>query len=439
MQTLVQYNDEDSAYNSIWRHDRELKVTAKGIIELNKQIKMQATHNNISTKVISELNNATNTLFYQLDQLEKAAPEISELISKVTVNIYRDADLLRDLKLGFEKGILNHHASGKMNLPGTSIFTKLEISFDYDRIPPCKILDFHINQETNEMSFLFSYSIIDWATHILESVAIKEFVDNSTYKIFPDKLYAVYNATANCTRLISQPNENKELVDIKCITQNLPINIPNIPFKYMQLTDQNSYSWFEPQIMMYLNVYVQCFSHNITIQGFITQQCPKYPFMLPVDYNYQTGSWTHRFDFKETKIEAGNLSIDDIAEIERYDPWLTTFQANQNRFKELKILNDEIVEISNRKTDVWINFKENIGTLFNLYPILFSGISISSIVGIFVLILLCYLYTKRDPLIEIAQTSMLASVMGNHTDPFNKVPEAETKNRQYKHKQSNLP
>lgn len=96
VQTLVQYNKEDSAYNTVWKTDREMKLAMKRIVNLNDQLAKQQSVNSNSSAAIGELNHATNILFSNLDLLEKASPEIADTISKITVNIYRDADLFRE-------------------------------------------------------------------------------------------------------------------------------------------------------------------------------------------------------------------------------------------------------------------------------------------------------------------------------------------------------
>lgn len=41
VQTLVQYNKEDSAYNTVWKTDREIKLAMKGIVNLSDRLAKQ--------------------------------------------------------------------------------------------------------------------------------------------------------------------------------------------------------------------------------------------------------------------------------------------------------------------------------------------------------------------------------------------------------------
>lgn len=412
IQTLTQYNQEDSAYNTVWKHDKEIKTITKQIVNQNQQFTQQVAINSNATKAINELNHATNVIFGDIDMIKKASPEVSDLVSKVTVNTYRDADLMRDLKSGFDRGELNVDALMKLGHPGTEINKTVSLA----KAPVARMTNFRIDWKAQQMTFIYNYPIIDPNSFIYETTNMKEYVTENIYRIFPVNLYAIYNSTNNCSKLISRPTEQKEIIGVHCREENFQFEMPRTPYRLVHVEKNSEES--DPQIIKKnYEIYIQCFKHNITTEGIITQPCPKYPFMVPIDFSYQIEGWIHNYENEHSTIDRTKLDLDELEDIEQLYPWSNTFEYVQNRLKDMENSNEEIEKLSKmemkKETSYWKKLEDSIYDLLHEDPILCFCFILFLVVGLAALTFLCYLNLKGDPFLQLAEATLLASAMSN--------------------------
>lgn len=316
-------------------------------------------------------------------------------------------------KVGFDKGILNMDALMKLGQP----ILNNNKTVQFVKRPPAKMVSFRIDWNNRKLNFIYNYPIIDYNSFIYETTNLKEFVGENVYKIFPVNLYAIYNSTSNCSRLIGKPSEHNEVNGIYCKNQDFQFKMPSTPFRFVNAQE---FSDFEPQIIKKNNeIYIQCYKHNITTLGAITQECPRYPFMVPDEYSYSIEGWVHNYE--NSKFATGQRSIDiqDIREIEQVYPWSNTFEYIQNKILNMEIDNEYIKKLSNQRDEnagVWLDLRSAMVTLFLKNPILFSCLSLFSFGGIIVIGVLIYLVCgKDDSLFKLAEISLVSSVV-NRTE-----------------------
>jgi len=272
IQTALEFNKMGSTYNAVHKHDRQLN-TVRQILRNHThafQLMQNSTDNNI--EILRSLTEKANELHTKINDFEKITPALLQLSSETMTKIYSDHDALLTIISALKRKRLDALALSRysQSTAPTSLWDT-----EGNRVE-----SFIIDSSSVTLTCVFNRAIIDTNSYVFEAIAFKEWTSETYYRFPKLSMFALYNATTNCSTLIRLPKERYVGAETRCIESNRSLTFDNIEWAEIQLTTSDYEEMTKPVIYKTPDqIFVQCYPLNITFWSNVTQ---KFPFVNPL-------------------------------------------------------------------------------------------------------------------------------------------------------------
>lgn len=281
---IVQRNKEDSPYNRACVHDDVLRKLARSNNIHSEQMSEFLNHGKKITKQLNTVLVQVNEDHTKLKHLMAGLPGMTEEISRITVDIQRDADIYSEIRNGLVQGIVNTQAIAKIYPTVTEI---AEIPAEETRA---------INVWSNKHAFTIEFlkPVPDPSIEIYKAESFRDWQDTSNYLTYIGPEYIVYNTSSNCSKFIEQPKTTE--IHQSCTNVNRTIEFNDSKFWKTNHIDEHRLIGETIPKIFYADQLelIQCYPLEIIIEN-KTLSCGKDPFALPVEVNYTIRGYSHYF------------------------------------------------------------------------------------------------------------------------------------------------
>lgn len=401
-QSIYKYYHPDSAYNTVWKHDKIIKNLTSLVLSHREEFFKTYQINSLNIVTLRDLVNSTRETVAKQEELIAHLPLIMQAVSVTNINIQRDADYMQEIIKGLRKGIMDTQAMTKI-YPDFEQLAKIEPEIT-------RMEKFYWN--TYGMHFFFDYPIHDNNVAFYKAIIFKEWLNEASYRITNGPKFAMFNRTNNCTRFLSEPRV-KQLF-LSCDQSNTSINsFKKHSHTKIDLTDENRIEETEPTIILtQTHRLIHCYQHNITFLN-ETQTCGKLPFYVPLNVSINIEGLYHSYETIEAVESISTKNSLKFDSSVNFDPWKSNYEQSLRNLANMTQENEEMRRL-NLKTIV--NEVEN-------HPHVLGGTSIILILGLVAISLYCCM--RKDPIVEAVQTQILANVMDNASIKSTLVPASQ--------------
>lgn len=397
------YSDYGYEKNII-KHNKALEIMIPLVNKLANVTELQGTQNKIIddqirhiTKILQDTTDVQASTAKFLPRLIGMIARSEEQITRYSISI---DDLIKSAKLGY----INKQTFRQLAGPDKRIQRDVIPEWHDDR---ARLVS--ISSEDNTIFMELATKTFSSDTLIYQAHQFKEWLTNNRYKTCTGHNYLLYNATANCTKVIGKPIT--QTVTQICNTLN---KTDDSPHSCVEHTMKNNIDAVEPSIIKSdTDIYIQCFGNNITIGG-ETTECPKYPIAVPLNVSIEVGGHTHNFVHEAMyyQAEQANSTFNSSVTNPHQKSLINLKEWSDSFTKNNAEMNRTLAEV----TPIHLQLNNmTIGDIFTLLLTWYGGLSSSALIitGIIIYLLLA---RRKGGLAKLVETSMLM----NMTDRLSK-------------------
>lgn len=405
VQSASEYQNSESAYNTVWSHEKLLNQVFKRLNDHHERFKEIQQGNNNSLDALRLMLRELNSTVTSNDQVIANLPLFMRTTAEIGIELQRDVDLMYDLASSLQQGLVDLNALRKMHIEGGGAgLDKLDARL-------CQLNHFRYRQRFDKFELLFEAMIKDKPTTIFKAIAFKSWNGPDHYRIYTGNKLLLYNEETNCSKLLPEPTEEAYLplvtIDENCTTQNQTTSIHDMEFIEVQVNEQNRQQAIKPLLYKVGSErLIQCYQHEITIEG-VTASCIEKPFSIPATATIRIGDITHIVELEETalnftnkehrQIEKGRLSEAFLEAMEEASSYIKESDKRNKKLQEMneKEEQDKLMQFANEHLEAAIG----IGSIVLMF--------LSLIIGLWI-----YKSCREDPMLGVVRTALLTSALG---------------------------
>lgn len=404
VQNAAQYQNEESAYNTVWDHEEKLNRAFKRLEDHHDRFKELQQGNGKTIEAIRLISEQLNQTVASHDQVFENLPLFMRASAEVVLDIQRDTDLAQDLITGLQQGQVDLNAVRKMHPVSKK---------PLDQIDPrlCQLHSFTYRPSTDKFELSFDAGIQDKSTTVYKAIVFKKWESPNYYSIYNGDKLLIHNEDMNCSKLVAEPIADAHLpvvaINNDCTIRDRTISLNDISLNGIYVTEKNKQQELTPTVIKIGDKrYIQCYQHEITIDN-MRGECIQDPFSIPITSTIRIGNQTHTFELEETALNFTTNEHRQITEARASEAFLGAMEQANAFLKESQESNDKLKDM-NKKGD-----KDGYTRIIEEHPLAAIGI------GTTVLIILCLVLTialysscRKSPIVEIAEAAMLTSLVG---------------------------
>lgn len=322
-----------------------------------------------------------------------------EATSEMIVEIQRDADLMLDIFNSLKKKQVNGDAIAKLFTNEVKRIGKIDTSLT-------TIIHFGWQPMSEKFLFVFDSGIESNDVSIFRAVVFKEWMSNSTYRLYAGDKLAIYNSSNSCSKIISEPERIEFTTGIRetCLEPNTTITINDMAWGTYNVDDSNQITALKPTIVNTGNErLIQCYHHRIKINE-LEGECIKEPFSVPIQTKIEIENVTHALEQFEVAPNINDEKNRKISKAEIQKAFITAMNEANELAEEAIAKNENLKKLNNEGF---------IKSYINENPTLVAGAGATTVVLVICLSLLSYATCKKNPLIELAEMAFLSNTIQN--------------------------
>lgn len=331
---LFQRIDPESAYNTVWDHEKEISDIYWKLEIARAQLAQQIRQNELAEENDSSLIVSLQKAVAALNGMVSLLPALTHATSRVHVLLQRDADLVRELIYSIRTDILD--AKTLMRLHPTLNITS------YANYENMRLVETRVNLEgPQEWSFLIALPTIDLNIKFYELLTFKIWHgETEVIKFSQFQPLLMHNTTNNCTLRLERPSSLA--VKTVCKSQSSVDDTLDVIPLTISVNKDNFHDETEPTVV-YAGAFtlIQCAHNTIKVYN-RTYPCKDTPFALSANVSFSVRSYAHQVEYRGLgdafkKPSSLNLTSVDLLRVINIEDTIVKISNNTQEMDRIKI------------------------------------------------------------------------------------------------------